>query len=109
MLALHLDSMPRPPRDTRAGTFHVFTHCVWAAPGLFRDDSHLQTVYKYVARNPVEAQLCSSCEDWPWSSYAAAIGLAEPNSFVDPMRVLASFDLVRESAAAQLRTFVEES
>jgi hypothetical protein len=45
---------------------------------------------------------------WPLSSYAAAVGLAEPNSFVDPMRVLASFDLVRELAAAQLRAFVEE-
>jgi putative transposase len=30
--------MPRPPRDTGAGIFHVYTHCVWAAPALFRDD-----------------------------------------------------------------------
>jgi REP element-mobilizing transposase RayT len=189
MPLLHPGSMPRPLRDTRAGIFHVFTHCVWAAPALFRDDlsrtvflrelarttrtfewtcigfclmgthyhlmldvpdralpvgmqslnfryamdfnqrhgmrghvqfarygavrirddSHLQTVYKYVARNPVEAQLCGNCEDWPWSSYPAAVGLAEPHSFVDPMRVLASFGLVRELAAAQLRAFVEES
>jgi hypothetical protein len=42
-------------------------------------------------------------------SNAAAVGLAEPHSFVDPMRVLASFDLVRELAAAQLRALVEES
>jgi putative transposase len=188
MLAMHLGSMPRPNRDTRAGIFHVFTHCVWAAPALFRDDlnravflrelarvtrtfewtcigfclmgthyhlmlevpdmalpvgmqslnfrysvdfnqrhgmrghvqfarygavrianeSHLQTVYKYVSRNPVEAGLCRTCEDWPWSSYAGAVGLAEPHSFVDPLRVLQSFDLVRELAAARLRAFVEE-
>jgi len=25
-------------RDTSAGTFHVFTHCVWAVPHLYRDD-----------------------------------------------------------------------
>lgn len=25
-------------RDTSAGAFHVFTHCVWAAHALFRDD-----------------------------------------------------------------------
>ena len=25
-------------RDAKAGTFHVYTHCVWAAPELFRDD-----------------------------------------------------------------------
>ena len=30
--------MPRPLRDTAAGTFHVYTHCVWAAQGLYRDD-----------------------------------------------------------------------
>ena len=30
--------MPHQPRDTSAGVFHVFTHCVWAAPGHFRDD-----------------------------------------------------------------------
>jgi putative transposase len=181
--------MPRPPRDTRAGIFHVFTHCVWAAPALFRDDlnrmvflrelaratrtfewtcigfclmrthyhlmlevpdqalpigmqslnfryaidfnqrhgmrghvqfarygavrmtddAHLLAAYKYIARNPVEARLCSNCEDWPWSSYAGTIGLAEPHSFVDPLRVLESLDPVRESAAAQLRTLVEES
>jgi putative transposase len=188
MPLLHLGSMPRPPRDTRAGIFHVFTHCVWAAPALFRDDlaraiflrelarvtrafdwtcvgfclmrthyhlmlevpdnalpvgmqslnfryaiefnqrhgmrghvqfarygavrmtsdSHLLTAYRYIARNPVEAGLSGTCEDWPWSSYAACIGLAEPHSFVDPTRVLQSLDPVRELAAAQLRAFVEE-
>ena len=188
MPRLHLDSMPRPPRDTRAGIFHVFTHCVWAAPALFRDDldrtvflrelaratrvyewicisfclmrshyhlmlevpdkalpvgmqslnfrhaidfnqrhgmrghvqfarygavrvnsdSHLLTAYRYIARNPVEARLCDNCEDWPWSSYAGSVGLAESHSFVDPMRVLQSLDPVRDLAAAQLRAFVEQ-
>jgi REP-associated tyrosine transposase len=30
--------MPRPPRDTAAGIFHVYTHCVWGLPELYRDD-----------------------------------------------------------------------
>lgn len=30
--------MPRPPRDTAAGIFHVYTHCVWGFPELYRDD-----------------------------------------------------------------------
>ena len=30
--------MPRPNRDIGAGVFHVYTHCVWASPALFRDD-----------------------------------------------------------------------
>jgi putative transposase len=185
---LHLESMPRPPRDTRAGIFHVFTHCVWAAPALFRDDlsrmvflrelaratrsfewtcigfclmrthyhlmlevpdnalpigmqslnfryaidfnqrhamrghvqfarygavritddSQLLTAYKYIARNPVEARLCTSCQDWRWSSYAGTIGLAAPHSFVDPMRVLQLLGSVRETAASRLQAFVDE-
>lgn len=30
--------MPRKPRDTAAGLFHIYTHCVWAAEALYRDD-----------------------------------------------------------------------
>ena len=179
--------MARPPRDTTAGIFHVFTHCVWAAPALFRDDldrtvflrelarvtrrygwtciefclmgthyhlllevgdqalpvgmqslnfryaigfnqrhamrghvqferygakritdeSHLLTTFAYIANNPVEARLCDSSAEWPWSSYGGSVGLAESHSFVDPMRVLACFDSPAELAAAQLRARVE--
>ena len=42
--------MPRPPRDTRRGTFHIFTHCVWAAPALFRDDLDRFTFLRELAR-----------------------------------------------------------
>ena len=78
------------------------------APFALQATSHLQNVYKYLARNPVEARLCGHCEDWPWSSYAGTVGLAEPHSFVDPMRVLESFDRERELAASRLRAFVDE-
>lgn len=30
--------MPRRPRDTSAGVFHVFAHGLWAVPTLYRDD-----------------------------------------------------------------------
>ena len=44
-----------------------------------RDDEQLWTVAGYIAANPVEAGLCPSPEDWPWSSHAAVAGvLAEP-------------------------------
>src|SRR5262252_8976682 len=32
------DNVPHQPRDVAAGLFHVYTHSVWAASGLFRDD-----------------------------------------------------------------------
>lgn len=30
--------MPPKPRDASAGLFHIHTHCVWAAPALYRDE-----------------------------------------------------------------------
>ena len=30
--------MPPKARDSSAGLFHVYTHCVWAAPDLYRDE-----------------------------------------------------------------------
>ena len=42
--------MARRPRDTRAGIFHVFTHCVWAAPALFRDDLDRAVFLRELAR-----------------------------------------------------------
>jgi REP-associated tyrosine transposase len=75
-----------------------------------RDTDHLLTVYRYVMRNPVEAGLCVSPEEWTWSSYAAAIGLAKRASFVDETIM---FDAVggdtRDAAVARLRRLVEES
>jgi len=181
--------MPYVHRDMAPGIFHVYTHCVWAAPALFRDDvdrsiwlrllarttrkvgwtciaymlmpthyhlivevdsgvmsrgmfmlnlgyargfnkryalrghvqfrrygakrihddSQLLTAFKYVVRNPVEASLCASPCDWPWSSYPATVGLADASSFVDAARVMGCFAESREQATARLRRYVEES
>jgi putative transposase len=71
------------------------------------DESDLLSAFKYVVLNPVEARLCASPADWPWSSYAGTVGLAPPHSFVDPALVLDCFDGPRELRIAQLRAFVE--
>jgi putative transposase len=181
--------MPHVPRDTGAGVFHVYTHCVWAARALYRDDTdrmaflrHLATTtaklmwtciayslmgthyhlilqvedgalprgmhrlnlgyardfnrrhgmrghvqfrrfgarrlrssdelldaFSYVANNPVEAGLCGTPEEWPWSSYAATIGLAEPQSFVDDSLLIAIYDAPLEIARERLRRRVEKA
>jgi putative transposase len=31
-------ALPHKLRDTTAGRFHVYTHCVWAVPAYFQDD-----------------------------------------------------------------------
>jgi putative transposase len=180
--------MPRAKRDLAAGTFHVFTHCVWAAPYLFRDatdrleflrhlalisaktswmcigyclmashyhlivdvddgalptamhglnlryarhhnlrhglrghvqferygcrrladDSDLLNTFAYVVNNPVRAGLCSSADEWRWSSYRSAVGLEPPSSLVDPARVLRCFPWPQTEPTAALRAYVEK-
>jgi putative transposase len=72
------------------------------------DEAHLLTAYRYTMRNPLEAGLCARAEAWSWSSFAAALGDADPIDFVDPSLVLSCFDAPREIAAARLRAFVAE-
>ena len=42
--------MPHELRDTGAGIFHVFTHCVWAVPHLYRDDVDRLEFLRLLAR-----------------------------------------------------------
>ncbi len=72
-------------------------------------DDDLLGCFQYVSMNPVKAGICRSPCDWPWSSYPAAIALAEPQPFVDPRPVLSLFAGSREFAIASLRSFVEGS
>jgi putative transposase len=67
------------------------------------DDDYLKAAVRYVARNPVEAGLCSTAADWPWSSFGAVIGTSPAPSFLDVRRPLALFgdDTSRARAAFQ--------
>ncbi len=42
--------MPRPPRDKAAGLFHIFTHCVWVARRLYRDDQDRLEFLRHLSR-----------------------------------------------------------
>jgi putative transposase len=42
--------MPRQPRDTSAGLFHIYTHCVWAATALYRDDIDMHEFLRRLAQ-----------------------------------------------------------
>jgi REP element-mobilizing transposase RayT len=50
---------------------------------LVEDDGYLLELARYVPLNPVRAGLCHSPADWPWSSYAATVGLTTPPSFLN--------------------------
>ena len=62
---------------------------------------------RYVIHNPLRAGICRRPQDWPWSSYASTVGLAEGFGFVDPAVVLAQFGGTPEIAAERLRGFAE--
>jgi hypothetical protein len=62
---------------------------------------------RYIARNPVRAQLCGRPEDWVWSSYRRLIGRDDPFTFVDPAPLRAYFGPDETQATWLLRQFVD--
>jgi REP element-mobilizing transposase RayT len=55
-----------------------------------RHDAQFFAVARYVARNPVEAQLCDHAEEWRWSSHGGVVADAAP-AWVDRTRLLHYF------------------
>jgi REP element-mobilizing transposase RayT len=41
--------MSRVPRDTAAGIFHAYVHCVYSAPALYRDDLDRMNALRHLA------------------------------------------------------------
>ena len=80
---------------------HVFQGPYGAV--LIEDDDHLLEVCRYIALNPVRAGLVETPGDWPWSSYGALAGLAEPPTFLHvdlAHRLLAGASGYRDFVAA---------
>jgi REP element-mobilizing transposase RayT len=83
---------------------HVVDGRYWS--DKMESESHLLASYRYIARNALDAGLCSSPGDWPWGSYRALVEPEELFTFVDPSPVLncwAPGDMTVE----QLRRFVD--
>ena len=56
---------------------HGQTGRLWEGPYaaiLIDDNAYLRNAIAYVLRNPVEAGITQSAEQWPWSSYNATMG-----------------------------------
>jgi putative transposase len=50
---------------------------------LVDTDNYLLTLCRYVERNPVAAGLVDQVSQWPWSSYAAHVGAAAAEDWLD--------------------------
>lgn len=70
-------------------------------------DGHMLHAFRYIARNPVEAGLCPSPEDWLWSSYRGTAGLDGAVVFVTAGPIRDYFGGDTEEALRLLRNFVE--
>lgn len=71
---------------------------------LVESDLHRLEVVRYVARNPVKANMCQLPEEYPWSGYGSIIGLHGPDPAIDLKAALAPFGGSRRD----YRAFVEE-
>ena len=60
---------------------HLFQGRFHAA--LVDADAYLLALVRYVELNPLRAGFVASPADWPWSSYRAHVGLAEPYPWLD--------------------------
>ena len=83
---------------------HVVDGRYWSE--RIRSEAHLLTAYRYLARNALEAGVCSSPGEWPWCSYRALIEPVESFTFVDSAPVADCWSPAA-TAIEQLRRFVE--
>ena len=69
-------------------------------------DSHLLQAHRYVALNPVRAELCLAPESWRWGSFRALVGLDPSPDFLDVAGVHNLFATRPAKAQSMFRKFV---
>jgi putative transposase len=74
---------------------------------LIETEGHALEASRYVPLNPVRAEFCDLPEEYPWSSYAATIGLREEPAFLDSSWILQFFGGDFSTARRRYRAFVE--
>jgi putative transposase len=84
---------------------HLFEDRFHATP--IGSDGHLLATVRYLALNPVRAGLCEEPTRWRWSSYAAALGLARRERFVDLEWMAELFGADDRASREILRALVE--
>jgi putative transposase len=88
--------------DRRVG--HVFQGRYKAV--LVEKDNYLLELARYVVLNPVRAGMAADAAQWPWSSYAAMIGMEAAPSWLNTDWILGQFSVQRHCAIARYIDFV---
>lgn len=83
---------------------HVFSERY--EPVLLETEAHVLQAHRYVVRNAVEAGLCATPADWPWSSYRATAGMAPCPRLLDLEPLLSLLGPDSRAARARYLAFV---
>lgn len=75
---------------------------------VVQKDSHLLEVCRYVALNPVRANMVKSPDEWIWSSYLATAGYKKPHSCLEINWILKQLASDSKSAEKAYREFVRQ-
>lgn len=75
---------------------------------LIEKESHLLEVARYIVLNPVRAGMVGHPRDWPWGSYRATAGEAQPLAFLALDWLLEQFGSRRRQAVLAYRKFARE-
>lgn len=75
---------------------------------LVQKESYLLELARYIALNPVRAQMVRGAKDWPWSSYRATAGHEEAPACLTTDWVLAGFAKTKAVAQQRYREFVQQ-
>ena len=75
---------------------------------LVEKDAYLLELSRYIVLNPVRAKMTRTAKDWSWSSYRAAVGLAEKPQFLTTDWILAGFGSDRQTAQKSYGRFVSQ-
>lgn len=73
---------------------------------LVQKEAYLLELTRYVALNPLRAQMIETLEDWRWSSYPITLGQDAVPPWLDTDWLLTQFDAERTPAREKYRAFV---
>lgn len=91
--------------DRRWGrTAHVFENRFGAV--LQASEEQFLWTLRYVVRNPIEAGMCASPFDAPWTSFASTAGLVPAPTYLRVAEILAHFGDVPETARRSYVDFI---
>lgn len=74
---------------------------------LVEEDSHLVELLRYIHRNPVRADICTSVSDYPWSSHSAHVSTDNTQGWLYKKFLLNMFSKTPDKAIREYRKFVQ--